>query len=235
MFQFKLLRNFLDFGYSFVSFDYRGHGQSSGAFDISTTLSDFFSIAQGIRREVRCPLFGFGSCFGAIPLFHAIHHSPDLFDKVAFVNGITSLWRAIPLWRAVAIHLRHNRGGNLLNLGALAHAVAKEVLPTVESSRDHFGILSFRNVNRWRCIMEYFLPSPAAGLRKRRADVLALCCYACEDDFLRLRTSAAREDYERSFKELFANISFHVFRTNHFFNNDQRKAMITRVVEFFNS
>lgn len=220
-------------GFRVASFNYRGHGKSTGQFDVLSALRDTSDVCMHLKEaHPATPLVGIGMCFGSMPLLYAVAKNPNLFDRLVFINGIRHLRETSGPVTAAGIYLRSRQWPKPVKpLGALT-VILDELMPTIDKSPSFFGILDYDRVNKMRTALQYFLyRTPRAAARPA---VPTLVCYGKNDKLLRLDNSERSDQYENSFRELFSNVAFLPLQTDHYMNGIHGQ-LAGRIVRFLSA
>ncbi len=119
-----IFRNLTRRGSILLSFEYRGHGRSSGQFELDNTLADVQHAlvwAWNYASRRKLPLHGFATCYGAIPLL-AQFTTPGCAWMLASINFISGLFRLDQILRFddFAAHLAPRLGRKLSRPALLA-------------------------------------------------------------------------------------------------------------------
>lgn len=182
-------------GYRLATFDYRGHGKSTGTFCIAHTLEDARVAAEVILETVGGPLLGVADCYGCIPLLRLASDRPADFKGLALFNPIPSLQFVAGPGRILRDYFFPDGRPRLRNpfdaLGMLA-ATNERLFPAVDKSRHHFGILHYDRARLSRAVREYLFLRPLDGVRVR---VPTRIGYGRTDKVLGLGDPAAEESY----------------------------------------
>ncbi len=197
-------------GFELVSFDYRGHGKSGGRFTIRGSIEDTFQVATAVREQLGDePLLGMGNCYGSIPLLLAEGRRPGLFGSVALFNPVPDLfYTASPrdvlrnYWRPDGrLRLR-----NPLDLRGMTMATAERLFPSVDKSRNHFGILRYERTRELTCALEYLFHRPMRRLHL--PELPALVIYGRSDHTLGLSKPETERDYRQTFTRILPRSEF---------------------------
>jgi pimeloyl-ACP methyl ester carboxylesterase len=187
-------------GFEIVSFDYCGHGRSSGSFSIAASLADTRAVLARLAAERDAPpLFGSGDCYGALTLLAAAGAHPGALRAVALFNPVPSLHHVA---RPREVLRDAFRAGlrNPLDLRRMLATTNERLFPEIDKSDEHFGILRFERLAFLRSVLQYLFLDPLA--RTRLPELPALCVYGRGDGLLRL----GRPEDERAFRRLIARV-----------------------------
>lgn len=215
--QYRYMQGLVDAGNLLVSFNYRGHKGSGGKFTVRDSLKDSLSILRWLKSNFNLPAYGVGTCYGAMPLFSILSVAPELLEKVVFVNAITSLHHVATPAEVMGFYYADNFFKNPFDLYGIGHAFAKAVLPEIDSSRQHFGVLQLDRVNIFSFLREFLFLNPRKTLGK--ISTPALCCYGLQDKLLKLHLEDQRNTYDNTFHSHFSNMQFFRHPADHFFDN----------------
>ncbi len=197
-------------GWTLATFDYRGHGTSSGNFCVRHALEDARAALAHVRARTQGTLVGMGDCFGAIPLLVAAERVPGALDAVTLFNPMPDLRTiATPreLWNNAWAAPPGLRPRHPFDLRGLLFATNARLFPGVDKSRDHFGILRYERARTWRLAFEYALLRPLAKLRLPGLN--ALVVYGRGDRLLRLDDARSESAYREAFARVLPQARFH--------------------------
>ena len=166
-----------------------------------------------------------------MPIYAVLSRQPDLFDRIAFTSALTSLHQAIPprlLISSAAMTRRPWRPG------PIAHRIAEEVLPEVESSEEHFGLLRYDRVDTARFLYEYLCVNPLRWLAPGSVDVQTLVVFGQADHLIGLQDAVTRRAYRQAFADRFRRVTFSMYDDTHFFASS-RHVVNARLARFLAS
>ena len=220
--QFAFFQPLSDAGWRLASLGYRGHRRTRGRFHLLATGRDTVSVARHlISKYASRPLVALGTCFGSLPVLHALQHLGRHFQGAVFVNAILhprhvcSLTEALSVCREQSgVHIRHP-----LDFNGRLHALARNLFPGVESSRAHFGTLRFARIHPWRCLAQYLFGSGPERFPDFRGP--SLCCYGRRDSLLRLDCPERQKRYESRFQRAFPEICFFRHAADHWWQGQE--------------
>ena len=225
------LRGFFRKGYELFSFNYAGHGQSSGRFRLRTTLRDTaHALDFLLERAGGKPVYGIASCYSAIPLIHAAHSRGEPLEKIVLVNAVSRILPRATL-ASFASYYRSHFAGRLCTetmTGAVRRYVA-ELFPGIAFDRHVFGTLSRSRTDVAGILRDALFSDPLGGVVLHRTPVLGL--YAKQDRVLQIYDALVGEHYERQLLETCPRTTFYPLPGDHFLscttsrNSAQRKIL----------
>lgn len=212
-------------GYRLATFDYRGHGKSTGRFCIRNTIEDARAALDVVRGEHPDPLLGVADCYGCIPLLRAAQERPDAFRALALFNPIPSLQFVASPRTLLANYFRPEgrlRLRNPLDLYGMLAATNERLFPHVDKSRDHFGILDYARADFSRALREYLFLRPLDGVV---VPVPALVGYGRTDGVLGLDEPNAERAYRKLWERHLPNLSIRALEeVDHYWTGAQEHA-----------
>lgn len=234
--QIRMLRPLVPRGFDLVSFSYAGHGASSGVFSFQAALDNCIAILDWARCRSRAeglPLYGIASCFGALPMIHAVVKRNEPLDRMALINAVPN-WRWEKLFFDFARRWsRSNRGWlSMAGLRAAMDQYLRDYFPRVHHRKRSFGILSTRRIH-WPLMARQWWT-----LRRKSPGLLSntpvFCAYGRQDRLLQQMGYADWAGYETTILELCPLASFWRLDTDHFFSCPGiRHRLIVAVDRFF--
>jgi len=227
------LRGFLRQGYELFSFNYAGHGQSSGRFRLRTTLRDTaHALDFLLARAGQKPVYGIASCYSAIPLIHAAHSRGEALEKIVLVNAVSRILPRETI-AAFASYYRNHFAGKLCletMTGALRRYVA-DLFPGIPFDRHFFGALSRSRADVAGILRDALFSDPLGGVVLKRTPVLGL--YAKQDRILQIYDAFVGEHYERQLLETCPRATFYPLPGDHFLScTASRSTARMRILDF---
>ncbi len=233
--QFRMLRPLVRRRFDLLSFNYAGHGASKGAFSIQAALDNTLAIldlALEKSRKEGIPLYGFASCFAAIPLLHAVRQRAEPLSKMVLINAVPHLRGE----KIVGDFLRYWQSGGLQRpamrgVVTALRAYLDNLFPDTIHQHQAFGILSRQRIRWLRMARELFT------LRKINVRPLpatpVLCVYGRHDRLLQQMGFSDWSLYESLIARICPNIEFRPMEGDHFLSGSGiRKKLIMAVDRF---
>ena len=130
--------------YDLISFNYSGHGLSTGKFSLSATIDDTLRMlahAQRISEDEHLPFFGVAACYAAIPLLYGAYCLSEPLKKIVLINAIVKLSPSAVL-RSFQRYFRSMQPTPTKRLQSLLSALAHYVdflFPGISKNKDAFG------------------------------------------------------------------------------------------------
>lgn len=234
--QIRMLRPLRRFGLDLYSFNYAGHGRSSGRFSLHAAREnclEVLDIAWHRSQRLGVPLYGVASCFATIPLLQVTEMRAEPMQKVVLIN-------AIPRWRLRIIcanFLRYWRlsgrwFGDLDGLPQAIRTYINELLPDVVHQPQAFGVLARHRV-QWTRLM-YELLSHATLATNTLKQTPVMCIYGRKDRLLQQMGFQNWGHYEGLIQSISPHTRFLPLDAGHFLNCPKvRRDLIKAVARFF--
>lgn len=205
-------------GYDLVSFNYSGHGNSSGDFSPGAALRDtrvMLRLTSRIGKRESLPIVGIGSCYSTIPLVHAADYLGEPLQQVVLINPITKLC-PVTTGRSFFSYYRNvcRAHGKLGKISDALENYLEFLFPGIFKDREYFGGLARKRTRLIKTVMEFLLSNPLGTARISKTPVL--CLYAREDRILDMLVSGKRTEYENSIRKICPRTVFHVLDGDHF-------------------
>jgi pimeloyl-ACP methyl ester carboxylesterase len=185
--QLRLLRPLVRRHLDLFSYNYAGHGASTGSFSLQAAVNNSFAaldLVLGLNRKDRLPLYGIASCFAAMPMFQSVHQRGEPLSKIVLINALPNLrWEIMAM--KFFIYWRQSRQWrpSLKSLKAAIRSYRDELLPNVYHKRHAFGILSRHRI-QWPKIMKDLITFRKLDAKPLRSTPV-LCIYGRQDRFLK--------------------------------------------------
>ena len=210
------LRGFLRKGYELFSFNYAGHGKSSGRFRLRTTLRDTAHALEFLlERAGEKPVYGIASCYSAIPLIHAAHSRGEPLEKIVLVNAVSRILPRATI-ASFASYYRSRFAGRLCldTMTGAARRYVADLFPGIAFDRHFFGALSRSRTDVAGILRDALFSDPLGGVILHRTPVLGL--YAKQDRVLQIYDTSVGEHYERQLLETCPKTTFYPLPGDHF-------------------
>ncbi len=227
-------------GFDLFSFDYSGHGGSSGKFSIGASMADTLGaagrLADACRREDR-PLYGVACCYGAVPLLHAAWRLGEPFRKVVLINAIPGFNPSAAVRSFAAYYAgRVKRSAIRPGLKSAVAGYVDFLFPSVAKSRTSFGVLARKRTRLLQTLTDFFILDPLEGIALTGTPVL--CIYARRDRVLQMYGSDAgfMTGYEQEIRRICPRTRFFPMDGDHFLSHPRtRSAARSAIASFLSS
>lgn len=225
--QIRTFRPLIRRGYHFISFDYAGHGRSSGKFSPNTSCADTLAalrLAGERSNALGLPLYGVGCCYAAMPLIHATaaarKKGGPAVRKLVLVNAILSLDLRAVLRSFWDYYRRDFPGTELLRA---AERYLEFLFPGIHKSAAGFGALERRRTRLFRTVTEALSGDPLNGIQLPR--MASLCIYARHDNVLSMYDKRPGFRYEQEMRRILPESTFLPLKADHFLSRvaDRRR------------
>ena len=175
--QLMTFRNFSRRGAIVISYEYRGHPQSTGTFELDKTIVDtHYALlwASNYANERGLPLHGFATCYGTIPLLAQFKEGGGgcLFRSITTISGLYRLHQILRIEDFAPIVSRYL--GRELDAPALLAEIAEEVvdcdghefrqalqeylselMPDLRVGLDYFEELKYKRVKSRQTLLQF--------------------------------------------------------------------------------
>ena len=175
--QLMTFRNFSRRGAIVISYEYRGHPQSTGMFELDKTIVDTHHAliwASNYANELGLPLHGFATCYGVVPLLAQFQKGGcgHLLRSISTISGLYHLNQILRIEDFALIVSRYL--GLELDASSLLAGIAEEVLdcdghafrqalreylsglmPDLRVGLDYFEELNYERVNMRQTLLQF--------------------------------------------------------------------------------
>ncbi len=222
--------------YDLISFNYSGHGNSSGKFSLRATLRDtllMLQYAYSLSKKEQLPLFGIASCYSAIPLLYAASRLKEPLGGVVLINAVLKLSPGAVL-RSFGAHYRKiipaRIGGIKKTLMAIAH-YADFLFPGIKKGKECFGLLERKRVRLFNTLADFFTLDPLKKVCLQNTP--ALCLYASQDRILDIYDGGVRTNYKNNVRRICPLSRFSPLDGNHFLSRQATRDRATKYIDSF--
>ncbi len=225
----KLIRN----GYDVFSFNFTGHGKSSGKFRLKSTLDNTAEALDFlIRRSNGKPLYAVASCYSAIPLIHAAHSKDEPIKKIALINAVCHI-NPKAVFNAFLSYHRNALDGRLsvTLMNETFRRYMAFLFPGINISRHVFGALLRSRTDVIKTLWDVLIMNPLASVRLERTPVLGL--YGKQDRILRMYDGDVGVNYERQILEKCPRTTFHPLHCDHYLSSRQSRELARNTILAF--
>ncbi len=242
--QIRLFRTLCRNRFDLVTFNYAGHGRSTGRFSLNRSLEDtrrIFDRVREISAKEQIPIYGAAACYAAIPLIDSCKSSPSesgsTFGTISGIVLINAIFDLAPFsfLRSFGNYYRTRRSIHYPRKGVMEafQRFMETLFPGVGIGIGHFGRLKRKQTRLLKTVAESMVFNPLEQVRIN--DIPVLCVYAKQDPILQLHDPAVGEQYERRIQRVCPNIRFFPVNADHFMAEfGLRTRIIGMVQEFFN-
>ncbi len=233
--QLRLLRPLVRRRLDLLSFSYAGHGGSKGAFSPQASIDNCIAaldLANAMCRLRKIPLYGVASCYGAMPLLHAVHKCVEPMRKLVLINALPHLpWEKIVMEFCRFWHHHRQWQPTPGGLAAALRAYRRELFPHVRHGRQAFGILSRQRVHWSRTIRDLFAHRKFQARPLQATSVM--CVYGRYDRLLQQAGFTDWNGYELLIERICPGAQFQCIDGDHFLSGAKvRGRLIQTVVNF---
>ncbi len=229
----KNMRKLIRSGYDLFSFNYAGHGKSSGKFRLKSTLDNTAEALEFlIRRSNAKPLYAVASCYSAIPLIHAAHRKNEPLKKIALINAICHINPKAVINAFLSYH-RNALDGRLsvTQMNENFRLYMAFLFPGINISRHFFGALLRRRTDVIKTLWDVLTMNPLASVRIERTPVLGL--YGKQDRVLRMYDGDVGVNYERQILEKCPRTTFRPLHCDHFISSRKSRELARNTILAF--
>lgn len=231
----RLLRPLVHHGIDIVSFNYAGHGATTGKFTLKRALTDtarILDMVGQLGRKKGLPVVGLASCFGSIPLLHAACSADHSLDKMVFINWITEItpFPAIKSFVKFYCGMRSDTRDRKSLIAGLRR-YTETLFPDIDKNGHTFGSLSRHRTDFLSLIVNSvnFRPLKRALL----PDMPACCLYSGQDQIRSSLTGKAEHIYVKELRQILPKAVFYRLQGDHFLSQPHsRQQTLDLIVNF---
>lgn len=222
-------------GYDLISFNYSGHGNSSGRFSPGAALRDtvhMLAHAQKVASKRRVPLFGIAPCYSAIPLLYSAHRLNEPLKGIVLINAVLQL-NPVAVAKSFLAHYRKmfpDQIGFGKCLTALAH-YADAMFPDIRKGRDGFGVLERKRVRLFATLADFLTQDPLQWVTLHKTEVL--CLYARHDRILKMYDGDTWTDYRSDVSRICPRTQFRSLEGDHFLSHKTIRDRVAVYIKAF--
>ena len=234
--QIRMFRKLVHHGFDLISFNYAGHGDSTGAFCFQASIDNCLGVLDWASRRSQMtqrPLFGIASCFGALPLFHAVAQRGEPLKRMVLIN-------AVPHWRWETLLMdflnRWVHGGHgwlsMMGVKAAMQRYLDDLFPRVHHHYRSFGILSRKRMQWVKMLGELCVLRRKSPLPLCHTPVL--CAYGRQDRLLQQMGFSDWAWYETHILDICPQTRFWPLDSDHFLSNPRlRHRLLKAAASYF--
>lgn len=252
--QLMSVRKFSRRGAIVISYEYRGHPKSTGTFDLDATIVDTHHAlvwALEYAHELRLPLHGFTTCYGAIPLLAQFkkggcgHH----LRSINTISGLYDLNQILRMEDFAPIVSRYL--GRELDASSLLAEIAEEVLdcdehafrealreylsglmPDIRVGLNYFEELNYERANRRQTLLQFARGDYLDGVHV--PPWIPCAAYlGLQDELLFDSAPEDRETYKNYVMSIVPHATVHEFEMDHYGRGSDRDLVIKHVGDDF--
>ena len=232
--QLHLLRWTGRLGFDVLSFNYSGHGSSSGKFSLGNSLRNTLTMASGIDRQKEhgnSRLVGFAGCYAAMPLLFAAKRLKEPFESIVLINPLVDL-KPFAILRSFVSYYKSivADGAAKRNVSHALKQYADFLFPHIDKDAEAFGVLKRRRTCLRKVLLDFFLFNPLKSVVL--PDTPVLCLYASDDRVLRAHSNR-REHYEAEIRRVCPRARFHPVESDHFLSAPRIRRMARDIMASF--
>lgn len=226
-----LLKDNLDL----FSFNYTGHGGSSGKFSLKTPVRDtrrMLSLAANRADNSGLPLYGIAACYATIPMLYGALTSGEPFKKIVLINPLTALYQGTFLRSLYACcKTGFDLHRPLLSLEKSVNSYLETLFPDISRGLAGFGTLSRKRTRVLKILFEWLLAY--RHLNFSLPQTPALCVYGRRDPILNLGGGNLRRASLDCITKVCSPVTFHAINSDHFLRDSKSRAATRKAIRSF--
>lgn len=252
--QILLFKNMAKRGTLLLSFEYRGHGASTGTFSVEKSLEDSQTAlfwAQEHADKLGIPLHVLSTCYGSLAMLswfrgtalaraplslsavsglidmHQIIRITDFLPHLSRISGVPGLTagRFLEMMENGAIDLA-GEGYR----GAL-RSYLTGLFPELRVTQRSFEELEFHRVDMRDTVRQFFDREPLQGVAVPR-EVPCLFYYGLQDELMGLDLPGGRRNYEKRVRTLVHHAEIRPANVDHFGRGMDRDLIVQQLGDF---
>jgi len=226
-----LAKNNLDL----FSFDYTGHGGSSGKFSLAAPEKDthkMLSVAAKRAGKTGVPLYGIAACYATIPMLLGARHLGEPFKKIVLINPLTDFYQKTflqTLYRSCRHGFDFNQPAQ--SLKASIDSYLEVLFPNISRSMAGFGSLRRERTRVLKVIFEWLSANITLDFALPKTP--ALCIYSRQDPILNLGGGKLKTASLNSIRKVCSPVSFHAINSDHFLSDSQSRATTRQAIRSY--
>ena len=241
-------------GSALLSFEYRGHGRSTGTFSVEKSLEDARTVydwACAYADERGLPLHVLSNCYGTLAMLSWFRGGGDvpLPATIGAISGLIDMHQIIRIDDFAAVYARVDgrpalSGEGLLNAiaagavdiegAAYRHALKaylQELFPELQVTSNAFEQLPFHRVDMGATVRQFFTLRPLATITVP-SGLPCLFFYGLRDDLMGLDLPGMRQQYEQRLHELVPHAEIRAADVDHFGRGMDRDGIVRQLGDF---
>ena len=235
--QLMTFRNFSRRGAIVISYEYRGHPQSTGTFELDKTIVDtHYALiwASNYANELGLPLHGFATCYGTIPLLAQFKKGgcSHLLRSISTISGLYHLNQILRIEDFTPIVSRHL--GQKLDTAALVTGIEQgtvdcdghtfrqalqeylsKLMPDLRVGLDYFEDLNYERVKMRQTLLQFSRGDYLDGVNVPPW-IPCTACLGRQDELLFARVPADCETYKNCVLSIVPHATVHEFEMDHY-------------------
>jgi hypothetical protein len=226
-----LLKDNLDL----FSFNYTGHGGSTGKFSLDAPVADtrrMIFLATNRAQNSGVPLYGIAACYATIPMLYGALASDEPFKKIVLINPLTALYpetflRALYHYCRTGFEIKRPAQ----SLKNAIDSYLESLFPDITRSLAGFGTLSRKRTRVLRVLFEWLASN--IHLNFSLPQTPALCIYGRRDPILNLGGGALRKASLDCIRQVCSPVTLHAINSDHFLSDSKSRAETRQVIRSF--
>ncbi len=249
-----IFRNFTRRGTILLSFEYRGHAQSTGTFELDKTIADvrdalIWTWNYANRRGLT--LHGFATCFGVIPLLAQFRGGGCgcLLRSASTVSGLFRLDQILSIGEFTPIYSRHC--GRKMSDREFAEGIAENrydwngdvfrsalreylngLFPELNVGLDYFEELPYTQVHIRQTLSQLLTARYLEGLQIP-ANIPFNVFAGRNDEIMSLQTAKGRLAYAQHVRTIIPHAELHEREFDHFGRGREHDLVIDQLGDIF--
>jgi len=226
-----LLKDNLDI----FTFNYTGHGRSSGKFSMSASVRDtcrMLALAAHQAADAGRPLYGIAACYATLPMLYGTLAAREPFRKIALVNPLTALFPGFflrSLYRSCKAGFDLDRP-----FGSLKQSIdnyLEGLFPGIARGVSGFGALSRKRTRLGKVVTEWL--SSNLCLNFALPNTPALCVYSRQDPIMNLGGGALKKANLDRIGRICSPVTFRAVDSDHFLSDPQSRGATRQAIRSF--
>lgn len=248
-------KNFTKRGSAILSFEYRGHGRSSGTFSVEKSLEDAKTVLHWAREYAEAhnlPLHVHATCYGHLAMlswFRGGHDAPAV-RTLSAVSGLLELNHIVRFEDFLPYYDKYSNMPMTIAAKFIGYAAQglidfdgdhyrnalrdylRGLFPELRITRDVFEELEYRRVDMRDMVKQFYLLRPSAGVVVPPT-IPCRFYYGMNDNLLGLVTAEGRRVYESCISALAPHAEVRGMQVDHFGRGRDHDAIINQLCDFF--
>ncbi len=248
-------RSFVRRHSALLSFEYRGHGLSSGTFNMEKSREDTIVMLQWAIDYARghgIPLHAMSTCYSTLSLLSCFREGAGDhgITTIGAISGLVDTRRILSYQGFAGFYEMHTDQPPLdageffqsLEEGVIDHGSAsfrqalcmymRDLFPELRITHDSFEELQYSRVDHIATLRQFHTFDPLKGIRVPE-EVPCLFYYGVNDDLMELTTPEGRARYTSQIKALVPQAEIRWGNFDHFGRGADRDRVLQRFCDFF--
>lgn len=252
--QILMFKGMVKRGAALLSFEYRGHGRSTGTFSVEKSLEDSLTVyawARAYAQEQELPLHVLSNCYGTLAMlswFRGAAPEPAPATLSA-ISGLINMHQIIRAEDFLACYARLD-GGSPASVASFLETVAAGVVdvegeayrralmvylqglfPELKVTMDVFEQLEFRRADMQDTLRQFFTMEPLGNIAVP-AEIPSLFYYGLRDEIMGLDVPGTRQQYEQLLSTLVPHAEVRSADVDHFGRGLDRDVIVQQLGDF---